>query len=51
MFRADGRTMRWACERCGDAAGTKEYQTTADALRHAAAFNKRDAADLGKRAP
>ena len=43
--------MRWACERCGDAAGTKEYQTTDDARRYAAAFNKRDAADLGKRAP
>jgi hypothetical protein len=51
VFRADGRTMRWACERCGDAAGTKEYQTTADALRHATAFNKHDTADLGKRAP
>jgi hypothetical protein len=29
----------------------KEYETTADADRFAAAFNKRDTADLGKRAP
>ena len=43
--------MRWGCERCGDATGAKEYQTTADAHRYAAAFNERDAADLGKRAP
>jgi hypothetical protein len=51
LFRADGRTMRWACERCGQAAGTKEYDTAADAQRYASAFNRRDAADLGKRAP
>ncbi len=51
VFRADGRTMRWACERCGQAAGAKEYQTTADARRYATAFNRRDGADLGKRAP
>jgi Prophage protein (DUF1660) len=50
-FRADGRTMRWSCERCGSAAGAKEYQSTADAQRYAAAFNRRDAANLGKRAP
>jgi hypothetical protein len=43
--------MRWACDRCGRAAGAKEYETIADADRFAAAFNKRDAADLGKRAP
>jgi hypothetical protein len=51
LFRADGRTMRWACERCGRAAGAKEYQNTADARRYAVAFNKRDADNLGKRAP
>ena len=49
VFRADGRTMHWACERCGRAAGSKEYESTADARRYAAALNKRDAADLGKR--
>jgi hypothetical protein len=51
VFRADGRIMRWACERCGLAAGAKEYQSTADACRYAAAFNKRDTANLGERAP
>nr|WP_239591669.1 hypothetical protein [Mycolicibacterium tusciae] len=43
--------MRWACERCGEAAGSKEYGSHDDARRFAAAFNKRDADDLGKRAP
>jgi Prophage protein (DUF1660) len=51
LFRADGRTMRWACERCGQAEGAKEYDTTADAQRYATAFNRRDASNLGKRAP
>jgi hypothetical protein len=43
--------MRWACARCGHPGGTKEYQTAADAQKYALAFNKRDADDLGKRAP
>jgi hypothetical protein len=51
VFRADGRTMRWMCERCGGAAGAKDYESAADARRYAVAFNKRDTADLGKRAP
>jgi hypothetical protein len=51
VFRADGRTMRWACDRCGGAAGAKDYESAADARRYAVAFNKRDAGDLGKRAP
>jgi hypothetical protein len=51
VFRADGRTMQWACERCGQAAGAKQYDTAADAQRYATAFNRRDTADLGKRAP
>ncbi|SEH77858.1 hypothetical protein SAMN04489835_4026 [Mycolicibacterium rutilum] len=50
-FEAQGRTMRWACRRCGHAQGAKEYATSADARRYAAAFNKRDSEDLGKRAP
>jgi len=50
-FRADGRTMNWACARCGAAAGVKEYPSEREAQRYAAAFNKRDRADLGKRAP
>lgn len=50
-FRADGRVMRWECARCGDAAGHKEYPSAGHAARYAAAFNKRDTDDLGKRAP
>jgi hypothetical protein len=43
--------MRWACHRCGQAAGAKEYPTADEARRYADAFNKRDADDVGKRAP
>ena len=43
--------MRWACGRCGQAAGAKEYGSATEAQRYAAAFNKRDTDDLGKRAP
>jgi hypothetical protein len=50
-FSADGRVMRWACARCGNPGGAKEYATAAEARRYAHAFNKRDADDLGKRAP
>ncbi|KUH93329.1 hypothetical protein AU188_05555 [Mycobacterium sp. IS-3022] len=50
-FRVDGHTMRWRCERCGEAQGAKDYPTAQDAARYAAAFNKRDTDDLGKRAP
>jgi hypothetical protein len=48
-FRADGATMRWECERgCGEG-GEKRYATAADARRYAAAFDRRDTEDLGKR--
>ena len=50
-FRVDGRTMRWECDRCGRGAGAKEYDTADDACRYAAAFNRRDTDNLGKRAP
>jgi hypothetical protein len=50
-FRAEGRTMRWACARCGNSSGAKEYGSAAEVARYAAAFNKRDGDDLGKRAP
>lgn len=50
-FQAEGRNLQWACERCGEASGTKEYETAAEAAKYAAAFNKRDVDDLGKRAP
>ena len=51
VFRAEGATMVWECERgCGER-GTKTYDTADDALRYAVAFNHPDSADLGKRAP
>jgi hypothetical protein len=50
-FRVEGRTMRWECGRCGEAQGAKDYATETDARRYAAAFNKRDTDDMGKRAP
>ena len=38
-FRAEGRTMRWECERgCGEGGGAKSYDTAAEAERFAAAF-------------
>jgi hypothetical protein len=51
VFRAEGRTMRWACDRCGGDEGAKSYPNASDARRYATAFNKRDSDDLGKRAP
>jgi hypothetical protein len=51
-FHADGRTMRWECERgCGQGGGSKRYDTAEEAHRYAVAFDRRDTADLGKRAP
>ena len=50
-FVADGRTMTWSCERCGHEGGAKEYPTAEDAARYAAAFDREDRADLGRRAP
>ncbi|GFG48721.1 hypothetical protein CQY20_28155 [Mycolicibacterium agri] len=50
-FHADGPTLRWACDRCGQDAGAKQYASAADAQRYAAAFNRRDTDSLGKRAP
>ncbi len=47
-FSADGDTMRWACERCGEG-GSKRYATGADAQRYADAFDRRDTQELGKR--
>jgi hypothetical protein len=50
-FWTEGSTMRWACERCGLQAGSKTYPSSAEAEHLAAAFNRRDNEDLGKRAP
>jgi hypothetical protein len=49
-FSADGATMRWRCERCADG-GEKTYADAADARRYAAAFDREDRRDLGRRAP
>ena len=48
-FSAEGATMRWSCERCGEDGGSKTYATAAEAQRYAHAFDRRDAEDVGKR--
>ncbi|GAA3223757.1 hypothetical protein GCM10017691_11080 [Pseudonocardia petroleophila] len=50
-FRADGATMRWECARGCGAGGSKVYPDGAAAARFAAAFDREDRADLGRRAP
>jgi hypothetical protein len=50
-FRAEGATMRWTCERgCGDG-GSKEYASADEASRYAAAFDREDRGEVGRRAP
>ncbi|MGN6871205.1 MAG: hypothetical protein ACTHMY_22655 [Solirubrobacteraceae bacterium] len=50
-FTASGSEMRWSCERGCGAGGAKRYATTADARRYAAAFDREDRDELGRRAP
>jgi hypothetical protein len=50
-FHAEGQTMYWICERCGRQAGSKTYESAAQAQRYARAFDRRDTDDLGRRAP
>jgi phage/plasmid primase-like uncharacterized protein len=50
-FRADGATMTWACERCGEGGGSKTYPTADEAALYARAFDREDRDDLGRRAP
>lgn len=50
-FRADSATMVWECERGCGATGAKTYPTAEEARRFAAAFDRRDTEDLGRRAP
>jgi hypothetical protein len=50
-FEAEGATMRWSCERGCGAGGSKEYASPADATRYAAAFDREDRDELGRRAP
>ena len=43
--------MLWTCERGCGAGGSKEYASAADAARYAAAFDREDRDELGRRAP
>jgi hypothetical protein len=50
-FTSDGPTLRWACERCCGAGGSKRYESAADAEQFARAFDREDRRELGRRAP
>ncbi|MGZ4327693.1 MAG: hypothetical protein ACXVH3_20650 [Solirubrobacteraceae bacterium] len=50
-FSSDGPTMRWRCQRGCGAGGSKSYPTPEVARRYAAAFDREDRADIGRRAP
>jgi hypothetical protein len=50
-FTSEGSTMRWACQRDCGAAGSKTYDSAAEADRYARAFDREDGRDLGRRAP
>ncbi len=50
-FRADGRELRWACERCGVEGGRKRYPSAGEAALYARAFDREDREDRGRRAP
>jgi hypothetical protein len=50
-FSAEGTTMRRSCERGCGAGGAKEYGTSAEAAQYAAAFDREDQAEVGRRAP
>ncbi len=43
--------MRWECERECGFEGSKPYASAAEARRYAAALDREDADDLGRRAP
>jgi hypothetical protein len=50
-FTSEGETMRWECQRGCGTSGSKRYPTAADAHRYAAAFDREDREELGRRAP
>ncbi len=50
-FTAQGATMTWRCERGCGFGGSKHYESPQRAARFAAAFDRRDRDDLGRRAP
>lgn len=43
--------MRWTCERDCGAGGSKEYGSAEEAARYAAALDREDRGELGRRAP
>jgi hypothetical protein len=50
-FQAEGATMQWTCERGCGTGGSKEYGSAEEAARYAAAFDREDRSELGRRAP
>ncbi|MGI8450226.1 MAG: hypothetical protein ACR2MP_24230 [Streptosporangiaceae bacterium] len=50
-FTADGAVMSWRCQRDCGAGGTKAYESAVAARRFAAAFDREDYEELGRRAP
>lgn len=50
-FAAEGAVMTWHCQRGCGAAGRKAYPDAVQARRFAAAFDREDREDLGRRAP
>jgi hypothetical protein len=43
--------MRWSCERGCGTGSSKDYATADEAARYAAAFDREDRSELGRRAP
>ena len=43
--------MTWNCQRGCGTGGSKDYPAPADARRYAAAFDREDRDDMGRRAP
>ena len=50
-FWSEAETMRWECERECGFRGERSYPSAADAARYAAALDREDADELGRRAP
>jgi hypothetical protein len=50
-FSSTADTLEWRCTRGCGAQGSKRYTSAADASRYARALDRRDADDLGRRAP
>jgi hypothetical protein len=48
-FSSEGVEMRWECARGCGAAGSKTYEDAETASRYAAALDRQDTDDLGKR--